>query len=235
MQRLPAIDPTHATGRTKELLDGVQAKLGMVPNLMRTMANASAVLEAYLSVHEALALGALPATLREQIALTVAEVNGCDYCLAAHAAVGKLVGLSHQDILDSRQGVSPATKVEAALQFARRVVDLRGRVGDEDIARLRRVGYGDGEIAEIVAHVALSLFSNYFNHVADTVIDFPVRDPHGRRMGPHAQSLRRGGSRAGPARPRLTDGAVSNRAPVARSRRGPPLESTTQHTQGGNR
>ena len=181
MQRLPALDPTHATGRAKELLDGVQAKLGMIPNLMRTMANSPAVLEAYLNAQGALAMGSLPAKLREQIALTVAEVNGCDYCVAAHAAVGKMVGLSHQDILDSRNGTSPATQVEAALQFARMLVHQRGWVGDADIARLRRLGYGDGEIAEILAHVALSLFSNYFNHVADTVIDFPAVSRSSRR------------------------------------------------------
>ena len=174
MPRLPAISPDHAAGRAKELLDGVQAKLGMIPNLMRTMVNSPAVLEAYLDFKGALAMGSLPATLREQIALTVAEINGCDYCLAAHSAVGKIVGLSHQDILDSRQGTSPTRRVEAALQFARTVVHQRGWVGGDDIARLRRVRYGDGEIAEIVANVALSLFSNYFNHVARTDVDFPA-------------------------------------------------------------
>ena len=181
MPRLPAISPEHAAGRAKELLDGVQAKLGMIPNLMRTMANSPAVLEAYLNFKGALAMGSLPATLREQIALTLAEVNGCDYCLAAHAAGGKMVGLSHQDILDSRQGASPARRVEAALRFAQTLVHQRGRVGDGEIARLRRAGYGDDEIAEIVAHVALNLFSNYFNHVADTVVDFPEVSRSSRR------------------------------------------------------
>ena len=185
MPRLPVISPEHAGGRAKELLDGVQATLGMIPNLMRTMANSPAVLEAYLHFKGALAMGSLPATLREQIALTVAEVNGCDYGLAAHSAVGKVVGLTHQDILDSRQGTSPASKVEAALQFARTLVHQRGRVGDDDIARLRRVGYGDGEIAEIVAHVALNVFSNYVTLVADTVVDFPDVHLSSRRdLGP---------------------------------------------------
>ncbi len=173
MLRFLAISPEDAAGRAKELLDGVQATLGMIPNLMRTMANSPAVLEAYLNFTGALAMGSLPARLREQIALTVAEVGGCDYGLAAHSALGKVVGLSHQDILDSRQGTSPDRRVDAALQFARTVIHQRGRVGDDDIAPLRRVRYGDGEIAEIVANVALNLFSNYFNHVADTVVDFP--------------------------------------------------------------
>ena len=185
MPRLPAISPEHAAGRAKELLDGVQATLGMIPNLMRTMANSAAVLEAYLNFTGALAMGSLPATLREQIALTVAEVNGCDYSLAAHAATGKMVGLSHQHILDSRQGTSPDRRVEAALQFARTLVHQRGWVGDEDIARLRRVRYGDDEIAEIVANVAVNLFSNYFTHVADTVVDFPEVSLSSRRdVGP---------------------------------------------------
>ena len=182
MPRLPAISPEDAAGQAKELLDGVQAKLGMIPNLMRTMANAPAVLEAYLHFNGALAMGSLPATLREQIALTVAEVNGCDYGLAAHSAVGQVVGLSHQDILDSRQGTSPASKVEAALRFAQKLVHQRGWVRDDDVARLRRVGYSDGEI---VANVAVNLFSNYFNHVADTVVDFPkVRLASQRDVGP---------------------------------------------------
>ena len=121
----------------------------------------------------------------EQIAITVAEVSGCDYGLAAHSAVGKVVGLSDQDILDSRQGTSPDRRVDAALQFARTVLHQRGRVGDREVARLRRAGYGDGEIAEIVANVALNLFSNYFNHVAGTVVDFPeVRPLASRRFGP---------------------------------------------------
>ncbi len=177
MPRFLAISPEDAAGRAKELLDSVQATLGMIPNLMRTMANSPAVLEAYLNFTGALAMGSLPATLREQIALTVAEVNGCDYGLAAHSAVGKVVGLSRQDILDSRQGTSPDRRVDAALQFARTVRHQRGRVGDREVARLRRAGYSDGEIAEIVANVALNLFSNYFNHVAGTVVDFPEVRP----------------------------------------------------------
>ena len=185
MPRFSAINPENAAGRAKELLDGVQATLGMIPNLIRTMACSPAVLEAYLSFTGALAMGSLPATLREQIALTVAEVNDCHYSLAAHSAVGKVVGLSHQDILDSRQGTSPDRRVDAALQFARTVILQRGRVDDADVARLRRAEFDDAEITEVVANVALNLFSNYFNHVADTVVDFPeVKSSAARRSGP---------------------------------------------------
>lgn len=180
MQRIPAITPERATGKAKILLDRVQVKLGMVPNLMRTMANSPAVLEAYLSFKEALADGILSPKLRERIALTVAEVNGCDYCLAAHSAVGSMVGLSEEEIHDSRKGSSPDRKVEAALGFVRQLVDKRGQVDSDGISRLRRAGYGDEEIIEIIANVILSLFTNYVNLAAGTTVDFPgVRELKG--------------------------------------------------------
>ncbi len=174
MTRLRPTDLETATGRTKELLEEVRAELGMVPNLIRTMAQSPAVLEGYLGLSRALAAGRLPATLREQIALTVAEANGCAYCLAVHSALGRMAGLSEEAIRDSREGVSPDRAVEATLQFARRVVEKRGQVDDRGLARLRRAGYGDGEIAEVLGQVALSVFTNYFAQVAGTAVDFPT-------------------------------------------------------------
>ena len=174
MPRLKAIDPNSAAGHAKTLLDAVNEKYGMVPNLARTLANSPAVLQAYLAMGEALEGGALPARLREQIALTVSEANGCGYCVAAHCAIGKSVGLTDGELTDARQSSSPDSKVDAALQFARQLVENRGWVGDEDLDRVRRTGYGDGEIAEIVAIVAWKIFANYFNHVAGTDVDFPA-------------------------------------------------------------
>ena len=173
MQRLLAVQPESARGKAKELLDGVQNKFGMTPNLMRTMANSPSVLQAYLDFTSALSSGALSARLREQIALTVSEVNNCDYCLAAHSAVGKMVGLSEEELLDSREAISTDSKVETALRFARQLVENRGWVTDEDLSKVRDAGYDDGEIAEIVANVSLINFSNYLDHVAQTDVDFP--------------------------------------------------------------
>ncbi len=179
MQRLPAVQPE--SGKAQELLHGVQANLGMTPNLMRTMANSPAVLEAYLGLGNALGKGSLPPKLREQIALTVSELNGCHYCLSAHSALGKMVGLGEEEIADSRRGVSPDRKTEAALQFARKVVTERGWVSDDDLAFLRTAGTTDAEIAEVVAHVAVNTFSNYFNHVAGTEVDFPEVEAPGTK------------------------------------------------------
>ena len=173
MSRLQAINPKEAIGNAKVLLDGIGTKLGMTPNLMRTLANSPAALEAYLAFSGALSKGLLPTRLREQIALTVAEANGSSYCLAAHTAIGKMVGLSEENILDSRQGVSPDSKVNAALQFSRQIVEKHGWVIDADVWRLRKGGYGDAEIFEIVANIVLNIFTNYFNQVAETEVDFP--------------------------------------------------------------
>jgi uncharacterized peroxidase-related enzyme len=173
MSRLIAVDPAKATGKAKDLLDKVQAKLGLTPNMMRTMANSPAVLEAYLNFNNSLAEGSLSSRLREQIALVVAEANGCEYCLSAHTAIGKMVGLGTDDILASRQSTSTNPKVEAALKFASRIIARRGDVSDNDLGQVLQAGYAEGEIAEIIANVALNVFTNYFNQVAQTEIDFP--------------------------------------------------------------
>ncbi len=173
MTRLAAINPEQATGKAKELLDGVQAQFGMTPNLMRTMAQSPAVLEAYLNFGGALSGGALSAGLREQIAIAVAEANSCQYCLSAHTAIGKLVGLDDSELVAARRSGSSDPKAEAALRFAQSIVVNRGNVTDNDVSRVKEAGYTEGEIAEIVANVAANIFTNYFNHVAQTEVDFP--------------------------------------------------------------
>ncbi len=173
MSRIETINPANATGKAKELLDAVKSKLGMTPNMMRSMANSPAVLDAYLKFSGSLGTGELPAKTREQIALAVRQANSCDYCLSAHSTIGKMVGLTAEQILESRRGSSTEPTTDAVLRFARQLVDKRGLVSDADLAAVRGAGWNDGAIAEIVANVALNIFTNYFNHVAETEIDFP--------------------------------------------------------------
>lgn len=173
MSRIQTVNPAQATGQAKELLDGVKSKLGMTPNMMRAMANSPAVLDAYLKFSGILGSGSLPAKTREQIALVVGQTNACNYCLSAHSAIGKMVGLTAAQILESRRGASAEPATDAVLRFARQIVDKRGLVSDADLAAVRNAGWDDRAIAEIVANVALNIFTNYFNHVAETEIDFP--------------------------------------------------------------
>jgi uncharacterized peroxidase-related enzyme len=172
MPRIEPVDVGQATGRARQLLDGIQTEWGMVPNIVRTLAHALSVLEGYLGFERSLGRGGLSAGLREQIAVAVAEENQCRYCLAAHSAMGRAVGLSDAALADARRGPSPDRKVEAALQFARKIVAKRGWV-DDDIRQLREAGYTDQETVEIIANVALNIFTNYFNHAVDTEVDFP--------------------------------------------------------------
>ncbi|NJO32669.1 MAG: carboxymuconolactone decarboxylase family protein [Rhodospirillales bacterium] len=176
MQRIPSIDPAQAPIDVKATLDDVKAKLGGVPNIFRTMAVAPSVLNGYLAFSGAAAQGKLPAALREQIALVAAGANACDYCASAHQALGKMAGLGADDIVRALKADAADPKTKAALSFARKLVIDRGVVSDTDLSAVKAVGFGDGEILEIVANVALNIFTNYFNHVAGTEVDFPKVD-----------------------------------------------------------
>ncbi len=176
MPRLPAIDPATAVGEAKELLDAVQKKLGATPNVVRTMANAPAALKAYLSFGEALAGGRFNAKNREAFALAVAGANDCEYCAAAHSAISGSLKVDGAEIDLRLAGHSSDAALDAALVFARKVVEKRGFVSDDDLATVRAAGHDDGAIAEIVAHVVANIFTNYINHIAETEIDFPRVD-----------------------------------------------------------
>ena len=173
MSRIPALDPRQATGQTAELFTLVKSKLGVVPNLMRTFGQSPAVLEAYLGFKNSLATGILSARTREQIALAVAQTNACDYCLAAHSLIGKGLGLSPDEIAAARRVEAGEPKTDALLKFAVAVVASRGLVADDTLAAVCAAGASDAEIVEVVAHVAFNILTNYTNHVAQPVIDFP--------------------------------------------------------------
>lgn len=174
MNRIQPIDPRNASGKARELLDAVQAKLGATPNMMRALANGPAALDAYLSFSSALNRSSLPPKTREAIALAVGQANGCQYCVSAHTLLGAKAGLSSDEVVAARSGEASDPKLAATLRFALAVNQRQGRVQDSDLAAARAAGLTDGEIAETVAAVALNVFTNYFNHVADPQIDFPV-------------------------------------------------------------
>jgi len=173
MNRIYQSDPAQATGKSKQLFEAVQKKLGFVPNLMRVLGNSPAALGGYLQLSGALAGGVLPAQLREEIALAVGEINGCEYCVSAHTQFGGKAGLTTEDIVAARRSAAADEKADAALKLARAVTLQRGQIADGDLRAARNAGLNDAEIVEIVANVALSILTNYTNNVARTVLDFP--------------------------------------------------------------
>jgi uncharacterized peroxidase-related enzyme len=171
----PLVEQSPAASRP--LLDAVNKQLGTVPNLMKVLGNSPAALGGYLGLSGALGKGALGAKTGERIALAVAEVNSCNYCLAAHSYLGKnLAKLDDAEILANRNGTSQDAKANAAVRFAVQVVKARGHISDADVAAVKSAGYGDAEVIEIVVHVALNTLTNYVNEVAQTAIDFPAAD-----------------------------------------------------------
>ena len=172
--------PTPATiadapEASRPLLDAVAKQLGSAPNMFRAISLSPQALKGYLDLSGALGHGALPAATRERIALAVAEVNGCGYCLSAHTYLGRnLAKLDDAEITANRNGASNDPKADAAVRFAAKVARARGQVSDADFAAVKDAGYTDAQVIEIVQHVALNTFTNLFNEVFQTDIDFPV-------------------------------------------------------------
>lgn len=176
MPRISPIDPSTATGALKDTLDGLARKLGKVPNMMRTMAQSPAVLDAYIGLSQAANRTSLPAATREAMALAIGQRNDCEYCVTAHSLLGAKAGLAGDAVASARAGRGRDAREEAILAFALAVNDRQGHVTDEEIAAARAAGLTDAELAEIVAVVALNVFTNWFNHVAQPEIDFPRID-----------------------------------------------------------
>jgi len=145
----------------------------MVPNMMRTMGNSPASLESYISFSTALQHSAISSQLKELIALTVANENGCDYCNAAHTFISRKIRLSPKAIEDAREGKSEDEKIEAALLFAKTILKKRGSVSNAEVDLVKQAGYTETEIVEIISQVSLSIFTNYMNIISATEIDFP--------------------------------------------------------------
>ena len=171
--RIPQLDPHVAEGLTKDLFNTIKSKFGSVPNALKTLGNSAQALEGYLSLTGSLAKGSLSRALREQIALAVSEVNGCDYCLAAHSLTGKIAGLLPNQILDARRGRASNPKDDAVVRLAQSIAEQKGNVSDEELAEARKAGITDGELVEIVGNVAAMTYTNFLNNLAHTDIDFP--------------------------------------------------------------
>jgi uncharacterized peroxidase-related enzyme len=179
MSRIPAVDPATAPAAVKTMLAGVERGLGMTPNVFRVAARSPAALEAMVAFFGAVSKGSFDGRTREAIALTVSEADACDYCLSAHSALGKQAGLDEQALADARLVKSEDPRRQRLLALARAVVDHRGRVG-KALDDVRSAGISDAEVVEVVANVALTIFTNYLNELAETEIDFPVVHHHPR-------------------------------------------------------
>ena len=174
MNRVPLIDRVHTSTDRKALLDQIHGTFGATPNMFRAVANSPAALKSMWGSFSALGAGTLGAKLGEQIAVAVADRNACHYCLAAHTVLGKNAGASAEEMAAAQAGEASDPKTQAALRFALKLVNDRALVSDADVQGLREVGFTDEAVVEILAHVALNLFTNYVNVAFAVPVDFPA-------------------------------------------------------------
>lgn len=174
MSRIQAIEPAAAEAPAKAMLEGIQKKFGALPNLFKVLAHSPAALQFYVGQIEALTKGVLDPQLREQLAVVTAGANHCDYCASAHTLMGKGAGLTERELAQNLHGRSLNPRTEAALKLARSILEHRGEVSEEDLKAAREAGYSEAELVEIMAHVGMNIFTNYFNRLAKTEVDFPL-------------------------------------------------------------
>lgn len=177
-QRFKAVDLATAKGEAGDLLKAVEARYGAVPNSFRVMANSPKTLAGFRSLSDTLGDGLLPFETRYQIAVAVSELNECPYCLSAFTALGRSGGISGGALEACRLAGSDDPKIDAALKFAKVILENRGSVNEDEFMKVRAAGYSDAEILEIIANVALYIFANYVNLVSQTEVDFPLVAPH---------------------------------------------------------
>jgi len=173
MSRIPLVNPKDSTGERQQILGQIHSAFGATPNMFRAVANSTAALKSMWGSFGALGGGVIPPKLGEQIAVAIANRNACEYCLAAHTALGRKAGASGDEMSAAQDGQSQDPKTSAALRFALRVVEGRGQIETADVEALRAAGFNDEEIVEILAHVALNLFTNYVNVAFAVPVDFP--------------------------------------------------------------
>jgi uncharacterized peroxidase-related enzyme len=174
MPRIQPLTMDSASADAKKIFEGIKAKLGKVPNIYATMAHSPVTLQAMLHYNQELRKGSLSGREIEVIALAVGQANDCDYCVAAHTVIGKMAGLSVEETIESRQGKGHDPKLDALVKLAIDITKTGGRPSDQAIVAFRKAGYSDAALIEVIAWVTYNIFTNYFNHIAETVSDFPA-------------------------------------------------------------
>ena len=207
MSRLTPIQTNGAASGLKRSLKNGRLKLKKAPRFLQVMANSPACLRAYIQADAALVRGQLTPRQRAQVALAVAEINGSSYSLSAHYDAGKNLGLTQKEMLLARKAAAADAKAQTMLRFTQAVVLQRGEISDDDFHALRKAGFTDEQIVEIVANIALNIFSNYFNSVAKTEVDFPLLQPgaDAPRIGTAQSRNRPAKLRASSQRPQGSD------------------------------
>jgi uncharacterized peroxidase-related enzyme len=173
MSRVKPVNVEEAKGEVKDIYQALEKKMGKVVNIFLNMGNSAATLKGFVNLNDAAGQTSLSPKLREEIALIIGQTNHCQYCLSAHTAIAKGLGINEQDILKARHGESQDPKTQAILKFAKTIVENRGHLSNQDVASLKAAGVDDKELVEVILLIIVNMFSNYFNLITDPKVDFP--------------------------------------------------------------
>lgn len=173
MSRINLVTTEAANDEQASLYEAIKSEIGMVPNFLKVFANSPAALRAFLGLHGIASEGVLDPLTRERIALGLAEQNACEYCVSAHTAIGRKVGLSSAEIEANRAGSSEDAKAAIAVKFARSLAENNGEVTTSELLEVRNAGYDDAEIVEIITHVGMNVLTNILGKASRVEIDFP--------------------------------------------------------------
>lgn len=173
MSRIHVVELSTATPEQKVLLEAIQKQLGMVPNFLKVFANSPAALQAFLGLHGIASAGSLDPLDRERIALTLAQQNGCQYCVSAHTAIGRKTGLSDEEMAAAREGTSDDPVSAAILKFARSLMARHGEISALELTEVRSAGVDEAQIVEVITHVGMNFLTNILGKASLVEIDFP--------------------------------------------------------------
>jgi uncharacterized peroxidase-related enzyme len=174
MSRINVVTDENASEEQTELFGAIKSQLGMVPNFLKVFANSPAALRAFLGLHTISDDGSLDPQTKERIALALAEKNACQYCVSAHTAIGRKVGLNGAEIEASRSGTSQEAKAAVAIKFARSLSEHHGAVTTAELLEVRNAGYSESDIVEIITHVGMNVLTNILAKASRVEIDFPI-------------------------------------------------------------
>lgn len=173
MKQLPVLTKDQAPEQSRQIFEGIEKAVGMLPNIYAVIGNSANALNSYLTFSEAQKNGSFNAREREAIFLAVSEENGCNYCLSAHTAIAKMNGFSEEDTLQLRAGTYNDRKLSVITNLAKSIVINRGRADEDLVNVFYEVGYDEEALVDLVALVVEKTFTNYIGRLSKPAIDFP--------------------------------------------------------------
>lgn len=174
MSRITGVPFENATGERAEIYSAIKGQLGGVPNLFRSIGESPRALKTFLGIGAGLKGGLLSGQEQNSIALAVAQLNGCDYCLAAHTALGKLGGHKEEEIIKNRKGQSGDLKRDALMRLVSELVAEKGRTSEQTYKNFLAAGYTEAHFPEVLLSIVQNVYTNYFNNFNGTEVDFPL-------------------------------------------------------------